>query len=1159
MLFAVAATSLAQTPLAAGDAEVQGGTITGSVMAGAETTQGKAGRGTPLPGVAVTATNSLTGKKYAAATDVGGNYRLLIPRNGRYVLRTEFAGFAPATAEVLLNTAQHTGTGNFSLELTSRVASRNAAAAGSDTTEAAAALGLSGTQTQALRRGLQSLTAGGSDAVASSEAGGNTGAALPSLSGLGDSASSGSDAVAVTGQAGQTNGLAGLNEDEIRDRVESAIAEARRNGGQQAEIANAVVGLIGGMMGPGGGFGGGGRGGGGRGGPGGGAGGFRNFNPTQVHGNLFYGGGNGALDATQFSLTGDPIQPSYSTNRFGLNITGSPYIPGLFKPSSKQFAFVNVTGSRNTNPVNLYGTVPTDAQRTGDFSGFTRTVNGVVTPIVIYDPTTGQPFAGNMIPQKRLSAQALALLSYYPTANQTTTGATPTAENYNYQRVATAGQHSTQIASRFVRNFGAAQNRGGGGGFGRRDSSAPPALRQNVNANFAYSHSASDLRNFAPQLDGKSLSDGLNLGVGYSIGYGRLNNNASLSWNRSHADTSNLFTGTATDPGSTLNIPKPQVITPGFYNGVPTIGLTNFIGLNETNPADRVQQTVSVGDQVRWNHKKNNINFGFDVRHVQNNVVGSTNVVGSFAFTGYATQAPTTGTSTSATTSTPTGSSFADFLLGAPQQAKIQAGLNKIHLRDTVLDAYASDDWRALPNLTLNAGLRYEYFAPYTETNNQLVNLDHSTGFTTVARVLPGGSGPFSGSFPRSLVNPDRTLFSPRLGLAYRPKLVKNTVLRAGYGISYNTTQFGSFANSLSYQAPFAVTQTNVAGSQGCGTIVSNGSTGVPFTLASAYGCSTTAITNNYAVNKDYRLGRVQVINAGIQHTFGLGILLNVDYNGSYGANLDLLRAPGRTADTLVTNSQAYIFEDSVAESRFNALAVNLRKRMSKGVALQATYTYGHSIDNASSVGGSGGNTVVQNDERLDLEFGNSSFDVRHRLTGNFVAELPVGPNRAFLHSGGLLSRALDGFNVSGDYTLATGTYASPQYANTVAQVATGGNYTLRPDRVFSQPIAGPGQLRNYLNGAAFVAPAVLNGVQQFGSASRNSIELPGTVSVDASLSRTVSFGDTKNLEVRATANNVFNTVQYNGVDTTLNSSTFGQVTSVANARKFTMQARYRF
>ena len=1137
--------------------EVQGGTITGTVVAAASNAQGKAVPGTPLPGVTVTATNTLTGKKYAAATDIAGAFRLLIPRNGRYVLRAEFAAFAPSTAEVLLNATQHTGTGSFSLELASRVSARTAAAGGTDTAEAASALGLTGTQAQSLRRGLQSLTAGGSDAASASEASANNGAALPSLGGLSESAASGSDAVAVNGQTGQTNGLAGFNEDEIRERVENAIAEARRNGGQQAEVANAVVGLIGGMMG-GGGFGGGGFGGpgGGRGGRGGGGGGFRNFNPTQVHGNLFYGGGDGALDATKFSLTGNPVQPAYSQNRFGLNLTGSPYIPGLFKPSTKQFAFINLTESRNTNPVNLYGTVPTAAQRLGDFSNFTRTVNGVPVSVLIYDPVTGQPFVGNVIPQHRLSTQALALLNYYPTANQATTGVTPTAQNYNYQRITTAGQHTVQLASRFVRNFGSGSPTGGFGGFGgggRRQQGDTKTLRQNANASFSYSHNASDLRNVAPLLDGKSFSDGLNLGVGYSVGYGRLNNNASVTWNRSHADTSNLFTGGPLDPGSGLNIPKSGIITPGFYNGVPTVGLTNFLSLNETNPADRVQQTVSFGDQLRWNHKKHNLNFGFDLRRVQNNVIGGTNVVGSFAFTGYATQVPGTANTTTATTSTPTGSSFADFLLGAPQQSKIQAGLNKIHLRETVFDAYSSDDWRVLQNLTLNYGLRYEYFAPYTETNNQLVNLDHSADFTTVAPVLPGAIGPYSGQFPRSLVQPDRTLLSPRLGLAYRPKYVKNTVLRAGYGISYNTTQFGSFANSLSYQVPFAVTQTNVAGSQGCGTITSNGSTGTPFTLGSAYSCSTVAITNNFAVNKDYRLGRVQVLNAGVQHTFGLGVLLNVDYNSSFGANLDLLRAPGRTSNLLTTNSQAYTFEDSVAESRFNALTINLRKRMSKGVAVQATYAYGHSIDDASSIGGSGGNTVVQNDQRIDLEFGNSGFDVRHRLSGNFVAELPFGPNRAFFHSGGFLSSALDGFSLSGDYTFATGTYATPQYQDDVSQVATGGNYTLRPNRVFSQPIAGAGSLHSYINVAAFAAPG------GFGTASRNSIELPGTVSVDSSLSRTFSFGDTKNLEARVTASNVFNTVQYSGLDTVFNSATFGQVTSVANPRKLTFNARYRF
>ena len=150
----------------------------------------------------------------------------------------------------------------------------------------------------------------------------------------------------------------------------------------------------------------------------------------------------------------------------------------------------------------------------------------------------------------------------------------------------------------------------------------------------------------------------------------------------------------------------------------------------------------------------------------------------------------------------------------------------------------------------------------------------------------------------------------------------------------------------------------------------------------------------------------------------------------------------------------------------------------------------------------------------------------------------------------------MDGFSISGDFTFATGTYATPQYQNSIAQAATGNNYTLRPDRVFSQPIAGAGTLRSWFNTAAFVSPSA---AAVFGTASRNSIELPGTVTNDMSLSRTVALGDLRNFEARVTASNVFNTVQYSGVNTVLNSSTFGQVTGTALPRKLTFQARYRF
>ncbi|HEY9138805.1 MAG TPA: carboxypeptidase regulatory-like domain-containing protein, partial [Terriglobus sp.] len=766
-----------------------------------------------------------------------------------------------------------------------------------------------------------------------------------------------------------------------------------------------------------------------------------------------------------------------------------------------------------------------------------------------------------------LSAQAQALLQYIPLPNTTTTGTSSTNENYNYQRIATIGSNSSQISARFTRQLGSSATQGLGGRFGggargggNARQQGPATLRQNISVNFAYSHSASDSRGLIAALDGKTVSNGYNLGAGYQLGYGRLSNSFTLGWNRSRGLTTNNFTNGPLDPAGAagISIPKPVTAQQGLYYGVPLLSFTNFTSVSDTQPADRLQEVFSLSDFVSWRHGKHNFRFGFDGRRQHLDMIAGGNGLGSFSFTGYATQAPTG----SVTTASPSGSAFADFLLGAPQTTAIQAGGNKIYLREWIYDFYVQDDYRVRRDLTLNYGLRYEYFSPYIEENNRLVNLDHNADFTEYARVVSGGSGTYSGSFPRSLINPNRTLWSPRIGVAWNPKWVKNTVVRAGYGINFNVGQYANFANSLSYQQPFAQSQNNTAKvastDQGCGNITTPGSSsGSLFTLANGFNCTSSSILQNtFAVNKDYRLGRVQVFNFDIQHTFPLGIVTNVGYNGSLGGNLDLRRSPNRTATSIVGNAQSIVYEDSIGDSRFHALSVNARKRLQKGVSLQATYQYGHSIDDASSINTVGNNTIVQNDKRIDLEYGNSSFDVRHKVNGNFLYELPFGPNRAFLSKGGKLSKALDNFGISGNFTFATGTYTTPQYQNTVAQAAAGNNFTLRPDRDFSQPIAGAGTLRSWFNPKAFTTPSPS---VVFGTASRNSIELPGTVSVSMSLSKSIPLGELRNFEGRITAANVFNTAQYTSVNAVLNSSTFGQVNGVSSPRKLTFDARYRF
>jgi hypothetical protein len=1094
----------------------------------------------PLPGVAVTATNTLTGKKYATTTDISGAFSMAIPKNGRYVVKAELAAFAPVTQEVLLNAASLNGgkpaqVTDFGLQLSSRVAAAEAQ-------QASAAASVGG----AIARGLQSLNVqrGELDTTDASAGGGNAGAALPSAA-TGDSA--GSDSVTVSGAVGQTNGLANISEDDIRQRIQDAMQQAQRQGGANGDMANAVAGMLGGLMGPGGGFGGPG-GGGGRGGRGGGGGGFRNFNPTQPHGTIYYQGAYNALDATPYSLTGAPTPKlGGAQNSFGVTFSGSPGIPGVIKASTKQFFFLSVTGQRNITPENLYGTVPTAGERVGDFSGLTQKNGATTEPVTLYEPGTETPIPGNNFANAGLTVtpQAQALLAFYPLPNIAVTG----GQNYNYQTITDAGSNRDTAALRYVRNFGANASNPFAGLRRSQNSNAKPTLSQNINFNGSYSHSASDNRNIFLPLGGSSESNGYGVTAGYTLSYGRLRNNASLNWNRSHAISTNYFTNQPTDALDTtmVTIPKPVIgADPGIYFGIPSLSFTGFTGLNVATPSDKVNQTISFSDFVAYNHKKHNMRYGFDIRRVHADSIGGTNALGSLTFTGYATENPCSGTtpppSCPAPTTTPvppSGSGFADFLLGLPQQSSIQAGAFKTYLRANVFDWYVQDDWRAKANLTLNYGLRYEYFSPYFEKYNRLVNLDHNADFSSVEAVQPGQTGAFSGSFPRSLVNPDRDLYSPRLGFAYRPPkkflpaLTNEMVIRGGYGINFNTGQYATIASQLAFQPPFAVTQTNIANQQGCGALQ----------LADAFGCSTATVQNNFSANKDYRLGHVQVWNIDIQKTLGLGIVTNVGYNGAKSGELDIVRAPNRTPTGLLNpDAQAFNYEDSIGYARFQGLSVNVRKRLQKGIAIQATYLYGHSIDDASSIGG-GGSVVAQDPNNLNAEEGNSSF-----------FELPFGPNRAFLAAGGFWSKVLDGFSISGNYAFQSGSYFTPNYVGTVQETATGVSGSQRPDRNFAVPINGAKTFFQWFNPAAFTTPATV-----YGTASRNSIEGPGVVSVNSSLSRTVQLGSTRSFEARLQANNVFNTIQYSGINTTLNSPTFGQVSSVASTRTLTFTARYRF
>ena len=1097
-------TAPSAAPSSAASQTESGGVIHGTVKSGS----------VPLPGVTITAQDTLTGKTYSTATTATGDYSMTIPRNGRYVVRARFAAFAEGTQEALLNATMRDRQLDFNLMLASRAQEQQ------QREERAQARQYSGSGAQSL-----SLSGAASDLIAAaSGASSESGAALPSLAGNSDFSS---ESVAVAGQTGFTSPFAGIN---FGQRLEAGGPDA--SGGP-------------GFGGPGGGGirvrgGGGGGGGGFRGGPpppGAFRANFRHFNPNQPHGFLSWDGGNSALNAEPFAIRGENVnQPPYASNEFRAVILGVPYIPHLIEHDTHDFVFLMLSGERSSSPFNEYGTVPTADERDGNFQDLT-TQNGQ--PITIYDPgcysgdpNAGQPFPDNTIFSQCISLQATKLLAYVPLPNLP-------GQFQNYRQISTAQTNTTRVGARFIHNFGSGGNSGGFSNFVRqRFGLATPGLHQNINTNFNYSHNASDNLNIFPGLGGKSQTYSYSLGVGYSISKNNVTDNINFSWNRNSAQVINYFTST-NDVAAQIGL-NGLPGNPLLY-GLPDVTLNQFTSLSEQQPSFRLNQTIELADSASWIHKKHNFRFGADIHRVQLDMLGETNSTGTFTFTGLYTEAPGTNPNLSAG-ETNTGSSLADLLLGLPQQTSLQAPYQKSYLRENIIDGYFLDDWHALSNLTINAGIRYEYFSPYSEKYDRLATLDTGDDFAEVATVTPNSIGPYSGKFPRTLVYPEKTDFSPRIGIAWRA--FGNTVVRTGYGINYTNGQYEEFVQNFAFQPPFADVQTN-----------ENTSAASPF-VTLANGFPAPQAEGNFAVNKYYRLPYVQVWFLDVQRTLPLGIVLNIGYSGSKGTRLDIIDAPGRTA-TGSLSGVLYDYDNDVAFSNFNALAVRARKRLQNGIALGATYTYSHSIDNATSIGGNGGTStaIAQNWQNLLAEESNSSFDVRHKVNGYFLYELPFGPDRTYLTSGNFLSKALNGLSISGNFDFATGNPLTPHYEAAVLDVARGSTGSLRPDRVLGISLtAGGGSLNNWFNKAAFTTPA-----NTYGTASRYSIPGPGTVSTDVALSKTHRFGEMKTLEVRATINNFFNTVQYSGVDSTLGSATYGEVTSAASMRQFTFTARYRF
>jgi hypothetical protein len=1109
------------------------------------------GLGGPLPGVAITVRRG-DAVQTATSTNIDGAYRITLPDN-TYQLQADLTGFDRVQKDVTVSkTDACAQTVDLAMSLTPRTAPAPTATAtaaprgrgagpGGRAGGAAGANGTGG--------GFEALTVqqnAAAEGIDFSQLESNQPQQDLTPAGFGSEAVA--DAFAVTGDSVRVDRGAlndrqrGFNNGEFQ--LPNFDGRGGDNGGFGGGNTPSLAGLN-----SGGGFGGN-QGNFNQGGGRGGRGGNNNFQlggrggrqqRMQYRANYSFSGS--ALESPKKQLNRAAVSsPPYGNNSYGLQMQGPLKIPGILKnENGTTNVQLSYNGSKGTNLFDQTATVPSEAMRNGDFSSL-LTANRQIT-----DPQTGMPFPGNVIPADKITPQAQRLLQYYQAPNLP--GDT---QNYRYATTTTRSQNQVQVGIRHNFSGQSAGGGRGGGGNNNRQSNAGLAgkgkrllgtrTNVNMNLNVSFSQSQQDQANLFTALGGSNQSRNYSIQDTFNIQHGRTQHQFGVTYNHTHSQTTNKFSDIFDVSGLPLDqggLGLSGIATPSsFAWGLPRVSFSAYSGLSDITPnlsnANRASANYTWKRPWRRNHQ---LQAGGDFRYDVTTTDSEGNANGQFIFNGLY-----------------SGNDFADFLLGMPAQASIAGGPGAITLTSKTLGLFFQDDWRIRPSLTAQLGVRYDLFWPFTEKNGHMVNLDVTPDFTAAAPVCAGevpntpcvDVGAFTGAFPSGLIHKDKNNISPKLGLAWRAP--KRFIIRTSYEVNYNNGTYSAIARQLSQQPPFATTGTNI-GSISNLLLMSDALSGISFS----------DVTNTYGIDKNYVFGTVKQGVVTVQRQLGETWNTTAQYTRTDGSNLDVVRAPNRGVDGLrIEGVQPFTWTSSEGKSRLNAANFGLEKRVSRGFAWTVTYALAKSMDNAPGGTGNGGassSNIAQNDQDLEAEWARSNFDVRNKVGIQAQLTLPFGPNQRWLYNGGFLATLLERWDFRPSFTWQSGNPLTITVRNARGDVSSGitgarrANYNGLPLTVADPSVTG------WFNTDAFTIPSD----NQFGNSPRNIVEGPGSKNLNFRLQRSVQLGNNRSASININVNDVLNMTNYSGVDTNINSLTFGQITGLSGNRRGTLSLTFSF
>jgi hypothetical protein len=635
--------------------------------------------------------------------------------------------------------------------------------------------------------------------------------------------------------------------------------------------------------------------------------------------------------------------------------------------------------------------------------------------------------------------------------------------------------------------------------------------------------------------------------------------------------------------------------TPGIValspktEGVENVDFNNFsIGTN-TNELKQVNNTFQWRDGFSKVVGPHTIKVGGEFHYDQVNTNPIAQLNGNFIFFG-----------------SETGVDFADFLLGIPSQYN-QSQLQPFYGRNKYAGLYAQDSWRVKKSLTLNYGLRWDRIEPWYEKYNQIATF--APGQQSV--VFPGAPAgllfPTDPGVPRTLAPAGNLDFAPRIGLAYAPGNGK-TSIRASYGMFYTAIEALSIGISAA-NAPYGTTYTSPAPPLFATPFITaaNGQNlgqYFPVQLAPLNSTASHPDVNlnwsqfepisgmpNYAANN--KIPYTEEYMFSIEHGFGTNTVLDASYVGTQAHHLLVLEeanpgnpalclqlsnpanlAPGQTPcgpfgeSNVFTTASGQVIngtrgplgpnfgsdtaETTIGNSNYNSLQVTLR-HTSGPLQLLAAYTFSKSLDQSSNLG------EEVNPLNPSLSRALSAFDIRHNFVVSYNYQLPV---EHFLHA---KNRWTAGWEVSGITRFSSGLPVTLiNYGdNSLLGAEPNGinNYGIDEPDVAAGPLNLNHNPRNgqpYFNADLFSE----NALGTPGNASRRYFHGPGAENFDLALLKNLRLSESKSLQLRVEAFNVFNHAQFFGpqaVDGNISSSTFGQVVNAAAPRLVQLGAKFAF